>query len=134
MARHSKKLDRKYTDDAYLALVRALPLRPIRSDVELDRAIAMIDSLIDRDELNADEEDYLDVLSDLVHRYEAEHDPIAPVADAEMIRFLLESNDDDPSRTRPAERDRSLDNLGNPGGETKAEPPSYRGGLSSFSC
>ena len=32
-------------------------------------------------------------MSDLVHRYESEHDPIAPVADAEMVRFLLESND-----------------------------------------
>jgi HTH-type transcriptional regulator / antitoxin HigA len=92
VARHSKKLVRKNTDDSYLALVRALPLRPIRSDAELDRAIAMIDSLISRAELNAGEEDYLDVLSDLVHRYESEHDPIAPVADAEMVRFLLESN------------------------------------------
>ena len=32
-------------------------------------------------------------MSDLVHRYETEHDPIAPVADVEMVRFLLESND-----------------------------------------
>ena len=39
------------------------------------------------------EQDYLDVLSDLVHKYEGEHDPIAPVADADMVRFLLESND-----------------------------------------
>jgi HTH-type transcriptional regulator/antitoxin HigA len=59
----------------------------------LDRAIAMIDSLLTRDDLDTGEDDYLDVLSDLVHRYEAEHDPIAPVADADMIRFLLESND-----------------------------------------
>jgi len=93
MARHSKKLVPKGTDDSYIELVRALPLRPIRSDVELDLAISMIDSLIGRAELNRDEEDYLEVLSDLVHRYETEHDPIAPVPDAEMVRFLLESND-----------------------------------------
>ena len=93
MARHSKKVVRKGSDDCYIELVRVLPLRPIRSDIELDRAIAMIDSLIDQAELNRDEEDYLEVLSDLVHRYETEHDPIAPVPDAEMVRFLLESND-----------------------------------------
>ena len=74
-------------------LVRELPLRPIRSEVELDRAIAMIDSLISRAEPQPGEEDYLDVPSDLVHRYEAEHDPIVPVSDAEMIRFLLDSNE-----------------------------------------
>jgi HTH-type transcriptional regulator / antitoxin HigA len=93
MAKHSKKVVVKGADDRYIRLVRELPLRPIGSEVELDRAIAMIDSLIGRAELQPEEEDYLDVLSDLVHRYEAEHDPIAPVSDAEMIRFLLESNE-----------------------------------------
>lgn len=93
MARHSKKLVRKGAAESYFELVRVLPLRPIRSDVELDGAIAMIDSLIDQAELNRDQEDYLEVLSDQVHRYESEHDPIAPVPDAEMVRFLLESND-----------------------------------------
>ncbi len=93
MARRSKQVVQQNTDDNYLGLVRAFPLRPIRSDAELDRAIAMIDSLITRDDLDLGEEDYVDVLSDLVHRYEAEHDPIAPVPDSEMVRFLLESND-----------------------------------------
>ena len=92
MARQSKKLVRMESDKSYLALVRVLPLRPIGSDAELDRAIAVIDSLISKDALNQGESDYLDVLGDLVHKYEAEHDPIAPVSDADMIRFLLESN------------------------------------------
>ena len=35
--------------DGYLDLVRQFPLRPIRSEKELDRAIAMINSLLDRD-------------------------------------------------------------------------------------
>jgi HTH-type transcriptional regulator/antitoxin HigA len=81
------------TDAGYLELVQSFPLRPIRSEVELDRAIAMIDSLLARDELDPGKADYLDVLSDLVHKYEAEHDPIEPVSDAEMVRFLLESNE-----------------------------------------
>lgn len=102
MARRSKHVLSHGTTDKYLKLVRAFPLRPIRSDVELDRAIAIIDSLITRDDLDLGEEDYLDVLSDLVHRYEAEHDPIAPVPDADMVRFLLESND--MSQTQLAQR------------------------------
>ncbi len=36
------------TEDQYLELLRGFPLRPLRSDADLDAAIAMIDSLIDR--------------------------------------------------------------------------------------
>ena len=35
--------------DAYLELVRGFPLRPIRSEMDLQRAISVINSLIDRD-------------------------------------------------------------------------------------
>jgi HTH-type transcriptional regulator/antitoxin HigA len=74
-----------------MELVRLVPLRPIRSEAELDRAIAMIDALLDQAERNVDEEDYLDVLSDLVERYEDEHDPMPPASGSEMLRFLIES-------------------------------------------
>ena len=93
VARMAKRSKPVVKGDKYIELVHAFPLRPIRSDAELDRAITMIDSLIERDDLDSGGEDYLDVLSDLVHRYEAEHDPIAPVSDPDMVRFLLESND-----------------------------------------
>jgi HTH-type transcriptional regulator/antitoxin HigA len=92
MARRSAQTARQGTADKYLGLVKAFPLRPIRSDDELDRAIAVIDSLITRSELDLGEADYLDVLGDLVHKYESVHDPIAPVDDADMVLFLLESN------------------------------------------
>jgi HTH-type transcriptional regulator/antitoxin HigA len=39
------------TEDQYLDLVRRFPLRPLRGDADLDAAIAMIDSLIDRPKL-----------------------------------------------------------------------------------
>jgi HTH-type transcriptional regulator/antitoxin HigA len=77
--------------DDYLELVLRVPLRPIRSDEELQRATDMVDELIDREELNQDEQDYLDVLSDIVERYESEHHTLAPVSDAEMLRHLLEA-------------------------------------------
>jgi HTH-type transcriptional regulator/antitoxin HigA len=75
----------------YLSLVEQFPLRPIRSERELDRAIQMIDSLLDRRDLAPAEEDYLDVLGDLVERYEEETQPLAAVADAEMLRFLMQA-------------------------------------------
>ncbi|WP_082838356.1 type II toxin-antitoxin system HigA family antitoxin [Gemmata sp. SH-PL17] len=79
-------------EDRYLELVRQFPLRPLRTNADLDAAVAVIDSLIDRDELSAPEQDYLDVLSDLVEAYETESVPIKPVGDAEMLRFLIEQN------------------------------------------
>src|ERR1700730_4918479 len=79
--------------DLYLALILKLPLRPIRSDEELDAAIAMIDSLIDRARLHLEEKDYLDVLSDLVEAYETREHPIEPVSDAAMLRHLIEAKE-----------------------------------------
>ncbi|HEV3384121.1 MAG TPA: helix-turn-helix domain-containing protein [Gemmata sp.] len=79
-------------EDRYLELVRQFPLRPLRTAADLDAAIAVIDSLIDQDNLAAPEQDYLDVLSDLVEAYESEAVPMAPVGDAEMLSFLIEQN------------------------------------------
>ena len=87
--RHCKSLD------GYLELVRAFPLRPIRTEKELDRAIAVIDALLDRGRLTAAEDDYLDVLGDLVERYEDKHHPIPTddLTDAEMLKHLIEAKD-----------------------------------------
>ena len=69
----------KSPEDGYLALVRELPLRPIRSEAELDRAIAMVNVLGDREALTPAEHDYLLVLSDLIEKYEDEQYPIPAV-------------------------------------------------------
>ena len=71
-------------------LVREFPLRPLRSDADLDAAVAVVDGLIDRDELSPAEQDYLEVLSDLVEAYETKNIPIDPVGDADLLRFLIE--------------------------------------------
>jgi HTH-type transcriptional regulator/antitoxin HigA len=78
-------------EDRYLALVRQFPLRPLRSDADLNAAVAMVDSLLDLEKLSTPEQDYLDVLGDLVEVYEAEAVPIRPVGDAELLQFLIES-------------------------------------------
>jgi HTH-type transcriptional regulator/antitoxin HigA len=77
-------------DAVYLALIRRFPLRPIRSDADLDAAAALIDELTDRDDLSPAESDYLDVLGDLVEKYEDEHVEMPHVSDAEMLRSLMD--------------------------------------------
>ena len=85
-ANHSGK-----TKDLYFDLVVRFPLRPIRSNKELDKAVKMVDSLLDRRDLSSEEKDYLEVLGDLIERYESEEHPVAPVSDAEMLRHLIEA-------------------------------------------
>lgn len=78
------------SQDRYLELVLAFPLRPIRTERELDDATDVIHSLIDLERPSGPERDYLGVLTDLVEAYEAEHYPDEPVSDADMLQHLLE--------------------------------------------
>ena len=61
------------TDPAYLNLIQRLPLRPIRTEAELDEAALVIDELTDRNDLSESESDHLDVLGDIVEKYENEY-------------------------------------------------------------
>jgi len=79
------------TQDTYLTLIRTCPLRPLRSEADLDEAMAILDALVVKDALSAAEADYLAVLSDLVEQYEAEAYPIPPASDAELLQHLLEA-------------------------------------------
>jgi HTH-type transcriptional regulator/antitoxin HigA len=86
-----KMADRKLlTPGSYLKLVRRFPLRPIRSEEGLDQAIVVLNTLLDRDQLDPAEEDYLDVLGDLVERYEQKAHVIEDVDDAVMLEFLID--------------------------------------------
>ncbi len=71
---------------SYLRLIRRFPLRPIQSEAQLERAITVIDELLDRDGLDPAEQDYLEVLGDQVARYEDEAHPIdaAGLTDVEL--------------------------------------------------
>jgi HTH-type transcriptional regulator/antitoxin HigA len=62
----------KAVADDYLSLVMAFPLKPIRDDEQLTEANAVAGRLAVRgeDALSDGEADYLDVLSDLIERYE----------------------------------------------------------------
>jgi len=75
----------------YLSLVEHFPLRRISTEEELDRAIEVVNTLLDRDSLDPWEDAYVDVLSDLVERYETTEHPMEPVSDAEMLQHLIEA-------------------------------------------
>ena len=51
----------------------------------------MIDSLIDRERLEPEEQDYLDVLADQVEKYETGRHPLPAVSEADMLRHLIEA-------------------------------------------
>jgi HTH-type transcriptional regulator/antitoxin HigA len=77
--------------EAYFALVRRFPLRPIESDAELEGARAVLNELLDRDSLSRDQEDYLDVLGDLLDKYERANHPLPPVSGLDMLRHFLDT-------------------------------------------
>jgi HTH-type transcriptional regulator / antitoxin HigA len=82
---------RTHDDETYFLLVHECPLRPIRSDEDLARAIEMIDRLSIRTDLNPAESDYLDVLDGLVSRYESERFKIHRLSDSDFLRELIEA-------------------------------------------
>ena len=75
----------------YAGLVRMLPPRPIHDKVDLANATEILDAMAGHD-LTADQEDYLDVLSDLVHKYEAAQEAAlrAESTPVERLRFVVE--------------------------------------------
>ena len=77
----------------YLDLIRSFPLRPIRSDRDLDRAEAVLHRLLDADNLSAPEQDYLEILGNLIEEYEKQAHPIEDVPPHEMLAGLMEAKD-----------------------------------------
>jgi HTH-type transcriptional regulator / antitoxin HigA len=77
--------------ESYFELVRRFPLRAIETDQELERARTLLNELLDRDQLDLDVDDYLDILGDVIERYERVHHPLPSVSDVDMLRHFLES-------------------------------------------
>ncbi|MBI5365646.1 MAG: helix-turn-helix domain-containing protein [Planctomycetes bacterium] len=86
----TRTLSARRPRDTYFELVRRFPLRPLRCERDLDAATSLMNELVDRVRLDSDEQDYLDVLSDLVEKYEEKHHPIPPPSDADLLAFLIE--------------------------------------------
>jgi HTH-type transcriptional regulator / antitoxin HigA len=76
---------------AYMKLIRKYPLRPLRSEVEYDRAVAVAMELdMRRDDLMTDERDYLEILVKLIADYDSEQHPVPGVSGPEMLKNLIE--------------------------------------------
>jgi HTH-type transcriptional regulator/antitoxin HigA len=84
-------MDFRRTPKDYSGLVRMVPPRPIHDKVDLANATEIVDALAGHD-LTHDQEDYLDVLSDLLQKYEGEYSPMRRAASTplERLRFLVE--------------------------------------------
>jgi HTH-type transcriptional regulator / antitoxin HigA len=75
----------------YLELIRSFPLRPIRSEAELDRAETMLHQLLDASSLSAPEQDYLEILGNLIEEYETKAYPMEPLPPHQMLAQSIES-------------------------------------------
>jgi len=66
-------------------------LKVIKTEQELDTALARVYSLMQMDLVSdSDEYNELEVLSILIEKYESEHYPIAPTDPIEAIKFRME--------------------------------------------
>jgi HTH-type transcriptional regulator / antitoxin HigA len=75
----------------YLDLIRSFPLRPIRSETDLDRAEPILHQLLDAPNLSAPEQDYLEILGNLIEEYERKAHPVEPLPPHEMLAMSIES-------------------------------------------
>ena len=84
MPTHAQAIEKQY-----LALVSEFPLRPLKSESDLDRAVEMLNRLIDvgQSRRTQDEDDYMQVLGMLIHEYEQIHWPMpADLEEREILR------------------------------------------------
>lgn len=84
------KTKKRTPSDIYLKRVQAFPLVPIRNDRHLVQAIKIINTMIQQNLQDAEEE-YLDVLTTLVENYEEEHHPIPDADEATLLKHLQEA-------------------------------------------
>ena len=75
------------------------PLFSIRDEKEYDKAITTLNALID--EVGADEQhplyELLDTLGTVIHAYEEKHHPIPECSGIEVLKFLMEEHQLEPT-------------------------------------
>jgi len=78
------------TRDLYLELINEFPLRPIRSNDELNEAIRVLTALHDRTDKEDAEIDYEEVLGEVIDRYQDATWDTPKVSNLEVFRYLLD--------------------------------------------
>lgn len=84
---------------AWDALQTHVPISPIRSERQYDRAVKKLNELLD---MVGDDEahplyDVLDTLGILIHAYEETQYPVSPVRGKDVLKFLVEEHQLAPS-------------------------------------
>jgi len=89
----AENFDIKMLQKTWQAFDRVAHLRPIRNDEEYDRTVALMNNLLD---IVGEDEDHvlaglLDLVSELVEDYDAEHFAIEASEPKEVLRYLIET-------------------------------------------
>ena len=92
-AQPRKPLDISALQASWQAFDSLAHLRPIHTEADYDRMVAMMNALLD---VAGDDEDHplsslLELAADLVSRYEQEHHPIEAANPKDALRFLMEA-------------------------------------------
>jgi HTH-type transcriptional regulator / antitoxin HigA len=82
----------KNKSNTYMELLQLFPPRTISSEAELEMTQEIVDTLLDKNELTRDEEDYLDLLGTIIHDYEQRLEPIPDIYGVDLLSILIEEN------------------------------------------
>jgi len=78
------------TNSNYTELLVFFPPRPIKSEVDLERTQEIVNSLIDREFLTEEEEDYLKLLGMIIYEYEQKEEIIGDIFGVDLLKVLIE--------------------------------------------
>ena len=73
----------------YIEMLTTFPPRPIKSSIECDEVQAVIDKLLDEQQLSEEQRDYLNLLGLLIEDYEAKVFPISDIYGVELLKVLI---------------------------------------------
>ncbi len=79
-----------FATDKYLELLKQYPPRPIDNEEDLEMMQQVINRLLDKPQLTAEEREYLNVLGALIYEYEENQEPIPDIYGLELLKFILE--------------------------------------------
>ena len=81
-----------FDEAEYRRMIDVFLPRPIRDESQLQATEKQIDDLLARQERTQAQDEYLDLLSNLVRDWEAEHVEIPAVSGVELVKFLCEQH------------------------------------------
>jgi HTH-type transcriptional regulator/antitoxin HigA len=79
-----------FATDKYLELLKQYPPRPIDNEEDLEMMQQVINRLLDKPQLTAEEREYLNVLGALIYEHEENQEPIPDIYGLELLKFILE--------------------------------------------